>query len=488
MDHKSEELTTIVIFGASGDLNKRKLIPSLFSLFRKRKLSGGCRVIGFSTSKWSHEEFREEMRTGIDAYYRSSFEEQEWETYKQHLFYVPGSFTEGEDFKRLAKELEKSKGDPDNRLYYLAAPPRFFPDIVENLDEAGLVHETDGFRRVVIEKPFGNDLQSAKELNQKIHQSLGEHQIFRIDHYLGKETVQNVLVFRFANAIFEPIWNRNYIDHVQITVAEKVGVEHRAGYYDQVGVVRDMFQNHLFQLLTLVAMEPPASFDADARRNERVKVLNAVRPILAEDILRHTVRGQYQGYREEDRVDPNSQTATYAAIRFYIDNWRWHGVPFYLRSGKSLAEKTTEIAIQFKAPPHLMFPMPEEKELTPNILSLCIQPDEGVHLRFETKVPDTMSDRKSVDMEFHYAESFDGLIPDAYERLLLDAMQGDASLFTRSDQIELGWEIVDPIIKGWIESEIPEMSFYKPGSWGPKEADELIERKGRKWLATCGMH
>jgi glucose-6-phosphate 1-dehydrogenase len=276
-----------------------------------------------------------------------------------------------------------------------------------------LIQESTGFRRVVIEKPFGKDLQSAQDLNQKIHQSLAEHQIFRIDHYLGKETVQNVFVFRFANAIFEPIWNRNYVDHVQITVAENVGVEHRGGYYDRVGVVRDMFQNHLLQLLSLVAMEPPSNFEADVLRNEQVKVLHAVRPILDEGILKHTVRGQYIGYRSEQDVDPHSQTATYAAIRFYIDNWRWQGVPFYLRSGKSMAKKTTEIAIQFKEPPHMMFPMPDDMQLPPNILSLCLQPDEGIHLRFETKVPDSIVETKSVDMEFHYAESFEGQIPDA---------------------------------------------------------------------------
>jgi glucose-6-phosphate 1-dehydrogenase len=488
MDYIKEELTTIVIFGASGDLSKRKLIPSLFSLFRKGKLSGGCRLIGFSTSKWSDDEFRAVMREALEEHYNLPFKEDEWEEFKSHLFYLPGRFTNIDDFKRLAAELEKDKGDPDNRLYYLAAPPRFFADIVENLDQVGMAQEAKGFRRIVIEKPFGKDLLSAQALNHQIHRSLGEHQIFRIDHYLGKETVQNVLVFRFANSIFEPIWNRNYIDHIQITVAERVGVEHRGRYYDRVGVVRDMFQNHLLQLLTLVAMEPPASFDADARRNERVKVLKAVRPILAEDILNNTVRGQYKGYRDENGVDPNSQTATYAAIRFYIDNWRWQGVPFYLRSGKKMAKKTTEIAIQFKEPPHSMFPMSSDMEFPPNILSLCLQPDEGIHLRFETKVPDTMAETKSVDMEFHYAESFEGQIPDAYERLLLDAVQGDASLFTRSDQIELGWQLVDPIISGWLGSRIPELSFYEPGIWGPNEADELIERKGRKWLAACGMH
>lgn len=488
MEQKFEELTTIVIFGASGDLSRRKLIPSLFSLFRKRKISGACRLIGFSTRKWSDDDFRNEMRSGLEEYYQLPFEEGEWDQFKSHLFYIPGKFTDVSDFKRLAQELEKPVGDQDNRLYYLAAPPRFFCDIVENLDQVGLIQESTGYRRVVIEKPFGDDLQSAQALNNQIHKSLDEHQIFRIDHYLGKETVQNVLIFRFANSIFEPIWNRNYIDHVQITVAEQVGVEHRAGYYDHVGVVRDMFQNHLLQLLSLVAMEPPASFDADPRRNERVKVLSAVRPILDLDIFHHTVRGQYRGYRSEEGVNPNSETATFAAIRFFIDNWRWQGVPFYLRSGKKMAKKTTEIAIQFKEPPLMMFPKTDEMDFPPNILSLCLQPDEGIHLRFETKVPDTMAETKSVDMDFHYAESFEGQIPDAYERLILDAVQGDASLFTRSDQIELGWELVDPIINSWKRSKTPKLTFYQPGSWGPKESDELIERGGRKWLVECGEH
>jgi len=486
MDHTNSELTTFVIFGASGDLTKRKLIPSLFSLHQKQKLAGGCRIIGFSTSKKSHKEFRAEMRKGIDAFYRDPFEEKEWETFKKHLFYVPGSFTEKEDFKRLANELEKSKGVPDNRLYYLAAPPRFFPNIVENLDDAGLVRESEGFRRVVIEKPFGSDLKSAQVLNKKIHQSLDESQIFRIDHYLGKETVQNVMVFRFANAMFEPVWNRNYIDHVQITVAEDVGVGHRAKFYDNVGVMRDMFQNHLFQLLTLVAMEPPSTFEAEALRNEKKKVLSAVRPILTGQIETDTIRAQYRGYLDKDGVSPNSQIATYAALRFYIDNWRWQGVPFYLRSGKKLKKKTSEIIIQYKRPPHLMFPLPENRDITANILAICLQPDEGIHATFEVKVPDSDVEMKSVPMDFKYAESFgESAIPDAYERLLLDATEGDASLFTRSDQIETGWELVDPIIQGWLNGGKPELAIYEPGSWGPAEADEFMARSGRRWRIEC---
>lgn len=326
-------------------------------------------------------------------------------------------------------------------------------------------------------------------LNQGIHEVLNENQIYRIDHYLGKETVQNILVYRFANALIEPVWNRNYIDHVQITVAEDVGVGHRAGYYDGVGVVRDMFQNHLLQLLTLVAMEPPASFSADALRNEKVKVLSAVRPIAANEVASHTIRGQYRGYREEPGIASDSQTATYAAIRLLVDNWRWKGVPFYLRSGKLLAEKTTEILIQFKQPPHLMFPLPPESEIPANMLALCLQPDEGIHLRFEAKVPDTTAEMRGVDMEFHYRDSFGpSAIPEAYERLLLDALNGDASLFTRSDQIELGWGLMDPIIAGWHAPDAPSLSVYEPGSWGPAEAEAFLQRDGRGWLRGCKEH
>jgi glucose-6-phosphate 1-dehydrogenase len=341
----------------------------------------------------------------------------------------------------------------------------------------------------VIEKPFGSGLASAQALNQAIQQVLDERQIYRMDHYLGKETVQNILVSRFANTIYEPLWNRNYIDHVQITVAEQVGVEHRAGYYDGEGAVRDMFQNHLLQLLSLVAMEPPASFDAEALRDEKVKVLKSIRPIPADQVGLHAVRAQYRGYRDESGVAPGSQTETYAALRLYIDNWRWQGVPFYLRSGKRLAEKATEIVVRFKCPPHLMFPLPRDQEFTPNILALCIQPDEGIHLRTEAKVPDTVAEIRSVDLEFHYRDSFGSdAIPEAYERLLLDALHGDASLFTRSDHAELAWGLLDPIIAAWLASDDLPLAMYEPGSWGPLEAEEFLARDGRAWLRVCGEH
>jgi glucose-6-phosphate 1-dehydrogenase len=340
---------------------------------------------------------------------------------------------------------------------------------------------------VVIEKPFGTDFASAHSLNEQIHRALNEKQIYRIDHYLGKETVQNILVSRFANTIFEPLWNRNYIDHVEITVAEQVGVEHRARFYDQVGVLRDMFQNHLLQLVALVAMEPPSSFDATALRNEKVKVLSAIQPMKAEDVPPRTVRAQYKGYREEEGVAKESTTATYAAVRLQIDNWRWQGVPFYLRSGKSLKEKLSQITIEFKEPPHLLFPKAKD-HMTPNMLVLYLQPDEGIHLRFEAKVPDTGAQMRSVDMEFHYADSFGKTaIPEAYERLLLDVLTGDASLFTRADEVETAWGIIDPILQAWEDpSGKQPLAFYESRSWGPSEAEELLARENRTWSTWDG--
>jgi len=481
--------TTLVIFGASGDLTQRKLLPALFNLFRKNRLPDNWHIVGVARRPWSDDDLRSVARAGIDQFAANHFTPEEWDPFAARLSFYQAALTEGSEFTQLAWALTALENGPANRLYYLATPPDLYASIVTGLGQAGMTTEAEGWRRVVIEKPFGNDLPSAQALNQSIHQVLKEEQIYRIDHYLGKETVQNVLVFRFANAIFEPVWNRNYIDHVQITVAENVGVEHRAGYYDQVGVVRDMFQNHLLQLLTLIALEPPPSFNADAVRNERVKVLSAVRPIPADQVGQHTVRGQYRGYRDEPGVRSDSQTATYAAIRFFIDNWRWQGVPFYLRSGKRLSEKSTEITIQFRCPPHMMFQRDPEECMTPNVLTLCIQPDEGIHLRFEAKVPDTAVDMRSVNMEFHYKDSFGASsIPEAYERLIFDALHGDASLFTRADQIELSWQIMDPVLAGWEAPAAPPLAVYEPESWGPLKADEFLGRDGRGWLTGCGRH
>jgi glucose-6-phosphate 1-dehydrogenase len=473
--------TEIVIFGASGDLTHRKLVPSLFNLYRKQKISEDIRLIGFATRPWNDELFREEMKAGLDVFASFSYQEAEWKAFKEKLFYKSGDFTKPEDYIKLAENL--GTGQPINRLIYLAAPPKFYVPILENLSAAGLLREGEQWVRVVIEKPFGHDLASAVALNQSVHQVLKEEQVYRIDHYLGKETVQNLLVFRFANTIFEPIWNRNYIDHVQITVSESVGVGHRAKYYDGVGVLRDMFQNHLFQLLSLVAMEPPASFSAEALRNERVKVLSAVRPITRQEAAEWTVRGQYRDYEIA-----NSKTPTYGAVKLFVENWRWQGVPFYLRSGKKMAAKSSEIIVQFQCPPHIMFPMKPCDFLSPNRLTICLQPNEGIHLQFEAKQPDTSASMKSVHMEFDYAEAFGvSSIPEAYERLLLDALAGDASLFSRSDAIELAWELVDPILQSWEIDQLPALAIYEPDQWGPKEADEFLEKDDREWYHECGM-
>jgi glucose-6-phosphate 1-dehydrogenase len=489
MNTENGKPSTVVIFGASGDLNRRKLIPSLINLYRKDRLPTDFQIVGYSRRAWSDQDFHEELQKAFSTLAQIHIDKKEWSDFKQRIYHVQGGFDSVSDYQNLADALERIESVPCNRLYYLAVPPQYFVEILTGLSQVGLVSEEEGWRRVVVEKPFGSDLASAKELNQAIHSMLGEKQIYRIDHYLGKETVQNVLVFRFANTIFEPLWNRNYIDHVQITVAEEVGVMHRAGYYDGVGVIRDMFQNHLLQLLTLVAMEPPAAFEADALRNEKTKVLRSIRPVSEKDVGRHLIRGQYNGYLKERGVGSDSNTPTFAAMRLYIDNWRWQGVPFYLRSGKNLQTKTTEVIIHFKCPPHVMFPLTPGYEMRPNFLALCIQPDEGIHLRFEAKVPDTPADMRSVDMDFHYSESFEEtVIPDAYERLLLDALNGDASLFTRADEIELAWEIMDPFIRVTPDSEAFKTHTYSPGGWGPSEADAFINADGRAWLLGCAEH
>ena len=475
--------TSVIIFGSSGDLTKRKLIPALFNNFRKGRLTDDIQIVGTSRSEMTHDEFRQQLRDGVSELAGMECPSDEWESFSQHIWYLAGNAKEIDSYHQLESFVSELEGGPGNRLYYLATSPSLFASTVERLGEANMAAEGSTWRRIVVEKPFGHDLDSAAELNQVIHTVFQEHQVFRIDHYLGKETAQNILYFRFLNTIFEPIWNRNTISHVQITVAETVDVGHRAGYYDEAGVLRDMFQNHLLQLLTLVAMEPPANFTADAIRNEKVKALQAIRTVRSED----TIRAQYEGYCEAEGVAEGSQTPTYTALKLHIDNWRWQGVPFYLRSGKALPSKVSEIVIEFKEPPHVMFPLPEGYHLTPNFLSLCIQPDEAIHLRFETKVPDSQQETRSVDMDFHYADSFgDVPLPDAYERLLLDALMGDASLFTRSDEIEAAWKIIDPIQIEWEQRGEPPVLSYEPGSWGPKEAEEFIGSGGFVWRLGCG--
>ena len=474
---------TIVIFGASGDLTRRKLVPALYNLTRKGRISPTTRIVGFSRSDLSRDAFRQRLREGVQEF-SDTFDGPTWAAFASNLHYLAGSPGDATDFQRLAALLgEIEGGQPTGRLYYLSTPPTVYADVIARLGQIGLHAETNGWRRIIIEKPFGHDLASARELNTRAHAVLGEHQIYRIDHYLGKETVQNVTVFRFANAIFEPIWNRNYIDNVQISVLEEVTVGQRGGYYDQAGVLRDIFQNHLLQLLALIAIEPPATLDADALRNEKVKVLSAIRPVAPQALNRRFVHAQYRSYRDEPGVDRRSKTPTFAALKLYVDNWRWQGVPFYLRSGKALSAKKTQIVVQFKSPPHLLFDPDGKQPLAPNTLAMEIQPNEGIHLTFQAKVPDGGITMQPVHFDFRYASAFGGgAIPEAYERLLLDALQGDASLFTRSDEIELSWGLIDSIVNGLTGPDAPPLEFYEEGADGPTEAHELLDHDGLTWV------
>ncbi len=474
----------LIIFGASGDLTKRKLVPALYTLYKQKLLPEKFAVLGASRTKLSDEDFRKRVHEFLP-------DEEEIESFKKMLFYQPISDQKKEDFIPLKKrlgELTEKLQIPENYIFYLSTPPSLYELIPRLLCENGLSHSDKYFRRLIVEKPFGTDLESAKQLNIKLLSYFGEEQIYRIDHYLGKETVQNMLVTRFSNGIFEPLWNNNYIERVEITSAESLGVENRGGYYDHAGALRDMLQNHLLQLVGFVAMEPPVVIEADAIRNEVTKVFQSLRHIKENDVYRHVIRGQYtestikgekvNGYRNEPGVDPNSRTETFVALKFHIDNWRWAGVPFYVRTGKKLPIRVTEIVIHFKSVPHRLFGHPGTHQ-TKNQLIIRIQPDEGILLKFGMKTPGTGFEVQTVDMDFRYSDLANTVVPAAYERLLLDCMQGDATLYSRGDAVEEAWEFVQPILNAWeTNPEIP-IYGYPAGTWGPKDSDKLIH--GANW-------
>lgn len=477
---------TMVIFGASGDLTSRKLIPAMYQLFKRGKLHKETHVVGVSRSKFSDEQWREELSQTTSKFAGDAFDAESWKNFSECIHYVPGDIKTSSDFDNLASRLSEIEGGrPTDRVYYIATMPQLYEEAAAQLGKAGLNDDSTGARRIVIEKPFGTDLASAKQLNQAIAKVFREDQVYRIDHYLGKETVQNLMVLRFGNSIFEPIWNRNYIDHVQITVAEEVIIGRRADYYDRSGILRDMFQNHIFQLMMVTAMEGPVKFNANSVRDEKVKVLRAVRPLSGADFADCGVRAQYAGYLQEEGVAPNSPTETFAAMKLNIDNWRWNGVPFYLRSGKGLSCRTTQIVIEFREPPHLLFGGGRSSSPQANRLVIQIQPAEGIQLHFQSKVPDQGMSLRTSQLDFRFDSSGDKSIPDAYQRLLQDAMQGDASLFARSDEVELAWAIIDPIIAAWRSPASPPMHTYEAGNWGPIESSEWLEKQGRNWFDVC---
>jgi glucose-6-phosphate 1-dehydrogenase len=498
---RTVEPCIMVIFGATGDLTHRKLIPALYNLELEHPLPPQFTVVGVARRPFTNDEFRQQALDSTNTFSRNRpVNPSVWETFSRGLYYHQLQFDDPEDYGRLAQlleQLDRDRGTRGNHIFYLATPPSFYGPIADQLARAGLAHRSregegrQGWSRIIVEKPFGHNLQSALALNRELNKAFRENQIYRIDHYLGKETVQNIMVLRFGNGIFEPIWNRRYVDNVQITVAENIGVEGRGDYYEEAGAMRDMVQNHMMQLMTLVAMEPPVNFGADAVRDEKVKVLKAVPPLVDGEIIADTVRGQYGqgilggepvvGYRQEKGVAPTSRTETYVALKLLVENWRWAGVPFYLRTGKRMAKRITEVAIQFKRPPYLLFRDTGAEQMQPNVLSLRIQPNEGISLLFSAKVPGQEMQLRTVNMDFLYGSSFGVEPPEAYERLLLDCILGDSTLFTRIDETELAWQLVDAIERGWSKMASAPLTQYEPGTWGPKEADALIERDGRTW-------
>ncbi|GAA3135579.1 glucose-6-phosphate dehydrogenase [Streptomyces rectiviolaceus] len=481
----------LVIFGVTGDLSRKKLMPAVYDLANRGLLPPGFSLIGFARREWQDEDFAQEVHDSVKQHARTPFREEVWQQLIQGMRFVQGNFDDDDAFEQLKatiQDLDKAQGTGGNFAFYLSVPPKFFPDVVQQLKKHGLADAPEGsWRRAVIEKPFGHNLASAQDLNSIVHEVFAPDQVFRIDHYLGKETVQNILALRFANQMFEPIWNRSYVDHIQITMAEDIGIGGRAGYYDGIGAARDVIQNHLLQLMALTAMEEPASFDADALVAEKAKVLGAVR--LPKDLGESTVRGQYAagwqggekavGYLQEDGIDPKSKTDTYAAIKLEVDNRRWAGVPFYLRTGKRLGRRVTEIAVVFQRAPHSPFDHTATEELGQNAIVIRVQPDEGITVRFGSKVPGTSMEIRDVSMDFAYGESFTESSPEAYERLILDVLLGDANLFPRTEEVELSWNILDPIEEYWDKHGKP--AQYSSGTWGPTEADEMLARDGRSW-------
>jgi glucose-6-phosphate 1-dehydrogenase len=500
VEDRAGDACAVVIFGASGDLTRRKLMPALYNLGVSRSLPSGFAVVGVARRTKTNDQFRAEMKEGVSQFSRRKpIDPAVWADFERGISYVTGTFDAAQtytDLKAHLEELDKERGTRKNTLYYLAVAPNEFGVIMKHLKEAGLVSAPTSGRdggpwtRVVCEKPFGHDLASARELNDTVAASFDESQVFRIDHYLGKETVQNLLVFRFANSLWEPLWNREHIDHVQITVAEEIGVEGRGKFYEQTGVTKDIVENHLMQLLCLTAMEPPISLSADAVRDEKVKVLRSMRPMERSLVQENVVRGQYArgfvkgdevpGYREEPDVAKDSRVETYVAMRCFVDNWRWGGVPFYVRAGKRLARRVTEIAIQFNKVPHGLFRAPDGG-ISPNVLAMRIQPDEGIALRFTTKEPGQHTVLRDVAMDFRYGAAFGSNTPEAYERLLLDAMRGDATLFTRRDEVEEQWSFIDRVFDAWRAEANAPPPVYPAGSWGPEQADDLLARDGRRW-------
>ncbi len=488
----------LVIFGATGDLTARKLFPAIYNLVREGQLPSQFACVGFARRDKTHEQFREEMREAINMHSRvKPIDEALWKNFKEQIFYHRSEFHENEGYARLQtflNELDGKLGTKGNRVFYLSTQPSFFPVICENLEKSGLIYDLDKTKdkwsRIIIEKPFGHDLDSAKALQKELLRFLDESQIYRIDHYLGKETVQNILVFRFANSLFESVWNNRHVDHVQITVSEDIGIGTRGAFWEEAGLLRDIVQNHMMQLLSLVAMEPPVNLSASAIHDEKVKVLEAIRPLKQEDFEKCVVRGQYgpgyingqpvAGYRQEKNVSPTSNMETYAALRLSIDNWRWSDVPFYLRGGKRLPKRATEIAIVFKDPPGVLFQQPHKRN-EPNVLSLRIQPDEGTGLKINCKVPGPSSPVQPVKMDFRYGSYFGTSPPEAYERLIQDCILGDITLFAREDEVFNSWRLLTPILNDWASKKAGDFPNYQSGTWGPKAAEEMIARDNRKW-------